>query len=614
MATNFDERPEFYEDQYLGADDLNTAVGYGRAELARHSLGAHTWGIAVGLEIVEKPVPGAIGQVDNYLTPGYAWDGFGRVITVLAPYKLPPDLFTTYKYDPAIDSGGTGRLLEVWLRYWEDDTQAEGNAYAACDTQGRALRALENFRFVQASNPTGMLLKDHSVPFQDWPTDEIKTVWLIPVGYVRWQPVQGGGGFFVARDPSTDNAAISAFRHYAGVVAGQVEAAAGVIRLHDRGQPYSTVQSPELVWVEGDLRVEGDVRPFGKALDFLDANGLRNASEEMQILRADVPASASALRVVIGHDKAGANSFSVGPLDTNVFQPKLTVLDSGKVGIGTGAPALTLDIQGDFGRTNGAATLNLWASQIGDVGGGTLFLRSGGSVVAFDGGDCVGIGTATPVSPLQVSGDVTIEQRATSTTARVLPVGATTVWNDGTWLRLNQNIDFSKPIFGVHTPGLFAPNSLNVGGLSSWGDPGPLNAWFSGNIGVGHTFLRERIDVNGNIRLGAGGSVLAAGGEENLRILRGSVHGGINENGTGYTTIWVATGICDITFNSSFPGRPSASVTQAFGGLDAFDSGGDTRDNAVIVGINTTRLRVKVGDSAGAPSNRDFSFLVIGPR
>jgi Chaperone of endosialidase len=527
MATNFDTRPIFYEDQYLGADDLNSEVGYARAELARHSLGAHTWGIAVGLEIFEKPVPGLSGQVDNYLTPGYAWDGFGRMITVLAPYKLPPDLFTSYKFDPAIDTGGKGRLLEVWLRYWEDTTNAEANAYAPCDAQGRALRALESFRFVvgpqdtpesqvllagqpvdaekavQKSNPAGSLLEDHSVPFQDWPADEVKTIWLIPVGYVRWQPVQGGGGVFVPRDPVADLAATNAFRHYAGVVSGQVEAPAGVLRLHDRGKPYSTVRTSELVWVEGDLRVEGDVRPFGRALDFRDASGQRNDTMEMFIKRTDGPGKANALQLVIGHDTKGANSFSVGPLEKaldqgGTIQTKLTVLDNGKVGIGTATPALTLDIQGDFGRTNGAATINLWGSQIGDVGNGVLFLRSGGNIVAFDGNDNVGIGTATPVSPLQVSGDVTLEKRASNNVARVLPAGATMLWNDGTWLRLNQNIDFSKPIFGVHTPGLFASTSLNVGGAGAWGDPGGGNVWISGTVGIGTTTPALKLDVRGD--------------------------------------------------------------------------------------------------------------------
>jgi hypothetical protein len=59
---------------------------------------------------------------------------------------------------------------------------------------------------------------------------------------------------------------------------------------------------------------------------------------------------------------------------------------------------------GDFGRPDGASTLSLFGSQIGDVGNGVLFLRSGGSVVAFDGDDKVGINTTTPLAPLDVSG------------------------------------------------------------------------------------------------------------------------------------------------------------------------------------------------------------------
>ena len=59
----------------------------------------------------------------------------------------------------------------------------------------------------------------------------------------------------------------------------------------------------------------------------------------------------------------------------------------------------------------------------------------------------VGIGTAAPVSKLQIGGDITLEQ-ISSGSARTLPANGTLLWNDGTWLRLNQNLDFSKPIFG----------------------------------------------------------------------------------------------------------------------------------------------------------------------
>ncbi|HSI41610.1 MAG TPA: hypothetical protein VLA00_13785 [Xanthobacteraceae bacterium] len=48
-----------------------------------------------------------------------------------------------------------------------------------------------------------------------------------------------------------------------------------------------------------------------------------------------------------------------------------------------------------------------------------------------------------------------------------------------TWLRLNQDSAFPN---GVHTPGLFAPTSLNVGGRGGWANPGTNNAWIVGDL------------------------------------------------------------------------------------------------------------------------------------
>ena len=81
-------------------------------------------------------------------------------------------------------------------------------------------------------------------------------------------------------------------------------------------------------------------------------------------------------------------------------------------------------------------------------------------------------------------------------------------------------------------------------------------------------------------------------------------------------------GIFDILFRPFFASRPSGCVTQIFPAPDfekdatgalAKNDGGDPRDNAVIVGIDHTMMRVKVGGATGIPADRHFSFVVVGP-
>ena len=95
MPANQTQRPKFFEEQYLGAADLTAVVDYGRMQQARHALGAHTWGIAIGLTLKETPQAG--GAVTVHLLPGYAWDGYGRPIVVLSPYQIPEERFSAIK-------------------------------------------------------------------------------------------------------------------------------------------------------------------------------------------------------------------------------------------------------------------------------------------------------------------------------------------------------------------------------------------------------------------------------------------------------------------------------------------------------------------------------------
>ncbi|MDV3455383.1 tail fiber domain-containing protein [Sphingomonas sp. HF-S4] len=78
----------------------------------------------------------------------------------------------------------------------------------------------------------------------------------------------------------------------------------------------------------------------------------------------------------------------------------------------------------------------------------------------------VGIGTRTPANKLDVFGDIALN-------------GKHALRGSDNWLRLNQDLKFSE---GVHTPGLLAPNSLNVGGAGGWVNPGGGNIAYVGTL------------------------------------------------------------------------------------------------------------------------------------
>jgi hypothetical protein len=236
-----------------------------------------------------------------------------------------------------------------------------------------------------------------------------------------------------------------------------------------------------------------------------------NVKDGTREILMGVDATGGIVSVMTSHDlvlRAGANS------------EKMRLTASGNVGIGTATPAARLTVQtpinysGDTLRAESKAEpgnyyLNLNTVVTSGVVRWVFNQFNAGTnypgVLAFDRGN-VGIGTATPASLLDVNGDISFEKRAGGA-ARVLPAGGTVVWNDGTWLRLNQNLDYTKPIFGVHTPGVLAPVSLNVGGLGNWGDPGAGNAWIAGTVGIGTNSPQVKLHVVGNrIRLDGGGA------------------------------------------------------------------------------------------------------------
>ena len=340
MATDQDQRPRYYEDQYLGADDLNDAVNFGRIQHARHLLGGHTWGIASGLQLIDKDVSGG---VDVYLTPGYAWDGFGRSIVVLAPYKIPAELFKSIGYDATIDEP-KGRMVKIWLRYDEVVMRPPAPGFEKCEGEEFS-RIQETFRVeigersiserqslvtVDAvsvlardipakfgpSPPMPNPLYDESIPFQQFPEDEIATRWLIPIGYARWKPNANplSPGTFVKRD-TADLALSRQLRWSIGVVAETVRPVEDVVRIQRRGQdPAPKRWSSDVAWVEGDLRIDGK-------LNLCDTT-LGNLKWQLDGTTADL---------------------AIRESNATGTDPRVTIKAGGNVGIGTTTPRAILD-------------------------------------------------------------------------------------------------------------------------------------------------------------------------------------------------------------------------------------------------------------------------------
>jgi hypothetical protein len=82
-------------------------------------------------------------------------------------------------------------------------------------------------------------------------------------------------------------------------------------------------------------------------------------------------------------------------------------------------------------------------------------------------------------------------------------------------------------------------------------------------------------------------------------------------SGSGFRVDHTDTGIFTILFDESFNVTPAVVVSQQFPG-ELPSHGGDTRDNAVVIGILNDRFRVKVGTSDGSAANRDFTFIATG--
>ena len=656
--TDIEERPNFYENQYLEASDLGAVVTYSAAQLARHQLGGHRWGIALGLDLRE--VAGPDNPLDVFVQPGYAWDGFGRAIVVSEPAKLTGDLFTAI--DAEFVPGNAPRAVEVWLRHDEQLTKGPKPGFESCDQGASFARVHESFRLevgprpqiadqrdpvevggrtfdaartLTTFDPAALLLADTSVPHQMFP-DDAGARWLIPVGVMMWLP--GNPGNAVARTPTVIERSARS-RQYCGVIAGSVEALGGHVRVHDRSLAYSADVTDELLWVEGAARIDGHARIYGHRLELVRAHG-ENPRIPFHVARVDDVATKK-LQLVIGDSDKGTNRLAVGPKNgvdaqtgDDLYAEHLVVTDQARVGVGTSEPKAPLHIPADGleigtsavpadnfyiqSNTDGPRGLRVYD---GDIGGGT-------HVATFTRTGRVGVGTTDPTSVLHVNGALGVRQNA-------LYMSGDPRWSSVTF-NAHHNAsnsdwvfpDLSKPAVTIEMDNAggwprFEVYSTLLNATSTWrsrfrvsGDLGDVGmAANGGNVGIGTYAPTVKLDVRGDVRFGPIGAFVPVAAPVGVRVAWGTVNSSAGMiSGAGFTAAKLSKGRYRITFDVAFPVAPTVVVTKVFGGLSVnADNAVRPLENAIVDQILDNSAIIATCDDTGAKADSSFCFIALGP-
>lgn len=164
---------------------------------------------------------------------------------------------------------------------------------------------------------------------------------------------------------------------------------------------------------------------------------------------------------------------------------------NGNVAIGTVTTEAKLHI--DSG--SGAQNIRLAGSEIADNYDGMLHLRSGGSIVTFDGDDNIGVGTDGPQAKLDVRGNVVLES------------GTNPVVYTGTGAAEEE---LNRYLLLLNTPAYTTASGLKAGGVLiaddyGYGNPGKNDLIVKGNVEVGGTITASILNTPtmsfGNIEL-----------------------------------------------------------------------------------------------------------------
>jgi hypothetical protein len=207
--------------------------------------------------------------------------------------------------------------------------------------------------------------------------------------------------------------------------------------------------------------------------------------------------------------------------------------------------------------------------------------RTSGANVFVPSGN-VGIGTATPQGPLDVAS-------GTASFVRVDGVNGDLHFNGG-----------SDGLFSLYND---SPLSTASTGFIGQGAVRLLVA-NTGNVGIGTIAPTQKLDVRGEITMGASGQYFASGGQEDIWMVRGAIDSfGSSTAGCCYSVTHSGTGVYDIVFTGVPLGPLVTTVTPG-----AFRFGASTV--TISGGVRILVWRQDTGNFADC----SFSFITMGQR
>ena len=394
------ERLNYYQLQYLGAEDFKAEQAYHRDMRRRHNVAHHRWGIVVGLELIEKAKPNGAG-FDVFVQPGFAIDGYGREIVVSAPAKLDPADFKTFT--------GPAAFRSVWIAYREITDTSPPFGYESCEDGDQNKRINEQFRIVIEPAPplhgniivdgksvkpkTGpadtspiTIPQDESVPYQELP-DSPAERWLVRLGTVSWNALTQQFEAAAAR--------LNEQRVHTAIVAADVLSPIETLMLRRREKTaVGEEDATDFATINGRLQVDGrivakkNILLHGGRASFQTAAGSDDNVPLWVQRMIGVGGAGYDLRIHIGSD-AGATldkqRLTIGP-GSNENAPAqgtekviLAVKADDTLDVPTGTLSFGAKVR---------QMLNLWAKQYGiGVQSGTLYHRTANAYAWFLGGE-----------------------------------------------------------------------------------------------------------------------------------------------------------------------------------------------------------------------------------